>query len=357
MTTRKMQLILIIILAIYLFTGCQNNKEEHVNDDEEAVIIEENQTIVEDISSDQGEELVAATTLDVNITSQTLVSDWDGLRLQPNKFTSIGSTLFFYHFSEEDGTSSLYQGTIGELELKKFPLDIPKGSYLSGITSDHMGMLSLLMKSPASEGNQASYALKKVDITGAVIEEYDITEWMEEYDTIITNLFIDKNGTYLIRGINTTLCFDPNESKFWEITDETLGIENTYGITNGKDGSLIMSYQREGLTYIGKADLYHGVMEEEYLLEDIKSSDRILAISQGTDTDLLIYGTQSGCWSWSFESKNLEQRFEMTEANLAYNEYILIRAFLEDGRFFMVKNISDENTISERHYDYLPVGK
>ena len=357
MTTRKMQLILIIILAIYLFTGCQNNKEEHVKDDKEAVIIEENQTIVEDISSDQGEELVAATTLDVNMTSQTLVSDWDGLRLQPNKFTSIGSALFFYHFSEEDGTSSLYQGTIGELELKKFPLDIPEGSYLSGITSDHMGMLSLLMKSPASEGNQASYALKKVDITGAVIEEYDITEWMEEYDTIITNLFIDKNGTYLIRGINTTLCFDPNESKFWEITDETLGIENTYGITNGKDGSLIMSYQREGLTYIGKADLYHGVMEEEYLLEDIKSSDRILAISQGTDTDLLIYGTQSGCWAWSFESKNLEQRFEMTEANLAYNEYILIRAFLEDGRLFMVKNISDENTISERHYDYLPVGK
>ena len=82
-------------------------------------------------------------------------------------------------------------------------------------------------------------------------------------------------------------------------------------------------------------------------------NDRILAMGQDENGTVLLYSSASGIWKWNCKENSLNNTVEMSESNLAGNEYILIRAFLADGRLFLTKNIDDNGRV----YQYIPIQK
>ena len=100
-----------------------------------------------------------------------------------------------------------------------------------------------------------------------------------------------------------------------------------------------------------------GTIVEEYLLVELESRDQILAIGPGTDSDLLLYGSISGIWAWNKENNELENRYALSEADISYDEYVVIRAFLEDGRLLLVENVSEAGELTGRIYKYIPAGR
>lgn len=352
---------LIFAGLIISLCGCSSeNTELHLStvETETSESIVEND-ITEDIvqSSEQSTDFTESRTkLPVNITDETITAEWDGIHLA-KVFTTTGNQLYFCQWARDGREAALYELEIGHSLLQEKDIEIPSDMDIYGMAHGISGNLYFLLRTSLTDSENVISVIREVDREGNILQDLDISNALQRKLPILQAFIIDNDGNYYVRGMTSAMYISGEGVVLWETKDSDLGISNSYTATMDANGDIYITYQKNQNTYIGTLDLQDGTIAEEYSLEALESKDQILAIGPGTDSDLLLYGSISGIWAWNKENNELENRYALSEAGISYDEYVVIRAFLEDGRLLLVENVSEAGELTGRIYKYIPAGK
>lgn len=188
------------------------------------------------------------------------------------------------------------------------------------------------------------------------MKDLNISDILGQRYVILQGFFVDSEGKYYLKDTDYMICFDSDGNTMWETDNRALGINKSYAAVC-VDDVVYLSCQKNDCTYITEIDSQNRLPTEEYLLEEIGSQDIILAMDQGTDSDLLLYGAVSGIWAWNREASRLENRVSGSELNVPYGETVIARKFLPDGRLLLVKNVSEGDNLTGVTFQYIPAGK
>lgn len=296
------------------------------------------------------------TKLPVNITDETITAEGEGIHLA-KVFASTGDQLYFCQWAREGREAALYELEIGNSLLQEKDIEIPSDMDIYGMACGTSGNLYFLMRTSLTASENVISVIREVDREGNILQDLAISDGLQKKLPILQAFIIDNDGNYYIRGMTSTMYISGEGAVLWETKDSDLGISNSYAATMDADGDIYIAYQKNQNTYIGTLNLQDGTIAKEYFLEALESRDQILAIGPGTDSNLLLYGSISGIWAWNKENNELEDRNVLSEADIAYNEYVVIRAFLEDGRLLLVENVSEAGELTGRIYKYIPAGR
>ncbi len=357
---KKIQVIIFVLVVIvsWNLTGCGRNKMSSENMQKSEALIPNNaETTHATETAGQTEETVTPTEERiVNVSTEEQEITLKNTDFHPAKaFGSNGEYIFLTQWKDEERKAAFYEMKIGSELLQETGVEIPTDMNVYGITTDQKEHHYVLMRSSYEEGGRRS-CIREYEGDN-LLGEIDISQVMENMAGVNGNFLVDETGNFYIRGLGGSMYLSEKGEFLWESKNDLQEIKDSYAITLGKDGNIYITYIRDDTTYLGQVNKKDGTIEKEYILDGISSDDRILAVGQGTDSDFLLYGTASGIWAFDCESTHLEKRRDMTEGNLPLDEYIIIRAFLPDGRLLIVKNVSENGEIVEQTLQYIPAGK
>ncbi len=291
---------------------------------------------------------------EVNTQAQTV--ELSGQDFYPAKaFGCNAEKLLMCQWNREGREAALFEMEVGTDLLQKQQIDIPEDWNIHGIVSDREGHSYILLRSPWKEEGMLS-VIREYD-GNSLINEMDISDALGSKMGICEGFLRDGNGNFYIKGMEGGMYLSAEGKFLWESRNDLQEIRDSYAAAIGKDGNVYITYVKEDTSYIGRVSTENGSIEKEYALEGIGTDDRILALAQGTDSDFLLYSVASGIWTFDMESGCTEKRVDRSESSLPYNEYIIIRAFLRDGRFLLVKNVSENDRLTGQIWEYIPAGR
>lgn len=292
--------------------------------------------------------------VEVNTQAQTV--ELSGQDFYPAKaFGCNAEKLLMCQWNREGREAALFEMEVGTDLLQKQQIDIPEDWNIHGIVSDREGHSYILLRSPWKEEGMLS-VIREYD-GNSLINEMDISDALGSKMGICEGFLRDGNGNFYIKGMEGGMYLSAEGKFLWESRNDLQEIRDSYAAAIGKDGNVYITYVKEDTSYIGRVSTENGSIEKEYALEGIGTDDRILALAQGTDSDFLLYSVASGIWTFDLESGCTEKRVDRSESSLPYNEYIIIRAFLRDGRFLLVKNVSENDRLTGQIWEYIPAGR
>lgn len=292
--------------------------------------------------------------VEVNTQAQTV--ELSGQDFYPAKaFGCNAEKLLICQWNREGREAALFEMEVGTDLLQKQQIDIPEDWNIHGIVSDREGHSYILLRSPWKEEGMLS-VIREYD-GNSLINEMDISDALGSKMGICEGFLRDGNGNFYIKGMEGGMYLSAEGKFLWESRNDLQEIRDSYAAAIGKDGNVYITYVKEDTSYIGRVSTENGSIEKEYALEGIGTDDRILALAQGTDSDFLLYSVASGIWTFDLESGCTEKRVDRSESSLPYNEYIIIRAFLRDGRFLLVKNVSENDRLTGQIWEYIPAGR
>lgn len=341
--------LILLALAVCICSCGKNDitdKNEKIEQNEEINEYNENletESIVEETKS---EKIV----LPLNTTEETVVAEWNGERLA-KAFAAVGSEMYFCQWEKDGKKATLYKIEIGQAKLQEVDVDIPEEMNIYAMTSDVYNNLHILFRTKVSSDDEVKSIIRTLDDEGEFIGDLDISEAIQGEISLHQAFEADAKGNFYITGLWDTMGIDSDGNRMWMIENRMLGIGDTYTAVLGADEKLYMPYEKEDNLYLGKFDTINGNLETEYILSDVDSNDRILAMGQDRDEGLVLYSNVSGIWRWNVDADGMIHLKEVSETNLPENEYILIRAFLADGRLLLMKNVDDDGRI----YQYIPI--
>ena len=290
------------------------------------------------------------------VNTQAQIVELTGQDFYPAKaFGCNAEKLLMCQWNREGREAALFEMEVGTDLLQKQQIDIPEDWNIHGIVSDWEGHSYILLRSPWKEEGMLS-VIREYD-GNSLINEMDISDALGSKMGICEGFLRDGNGNFYIKGMEGGMYLSAEGKFLWESRNDLQEIRDSYAAAIGKDGNVYITYVKEDASYIGQINPENGSVEKEYALEGIGTDDRILALAQGTDSDFLLYGVASGIWAFDLESGCTEKRVDRSESNLPYNEYIIIRAFLRDGRFLLVKNVSENDRLTGQIWEYIPAGR
>lgn len=344
--------ILCLLLAVCL-CGC--GKDNAVSDNEPSLIQEENVNEQNnDLSSEEKQEeaLPSKIVLPLNTTEETINGEWNGESLA-KVFASIGNEMYFCQWEKDGNNATFYEMEIGQAELQEIDINIPEGMNIYAMTSDVYNNLHILLRTKVSSSEEVTSIIRTLDGEGNLIGDLDISKALEGEISLHQAFLVDSKGNFYITGLWDTMGIDSEGNKMWFLENRVTGIGDSYTAILGVDENLYIPYSKDETTCIGKVDTTNGALVKEYVLPEMDDNDRILAMGQDENGELLLYSSASGIWKWNESDNSLQNTVEMSESELAYNEYILIRTFLADGRLLLVKNVDDDGRV----YQYIPIQK
>lgn len=295
--------------------------------------------------------------LPVNITQESTTMKWDGIRIQSRIFATVGNKMYFCQWEREGREACLYECEIGGNVFQKVDMEFAEGMDIYDMTTDEAGHLYLLLRNKHGDSGKVTSIIREVDENGEILEDHDISQALEDNISLHQAFLVDLQGNLYIRGMSSAVYISREGSALWEVKDSEIGIEHSFGQACGADGAIYLTYRKDNTTYLGKINSEDGTISEEYLLTAIKGQDQVLALGKGTDCDFLLYGNQSGCWAWNKTDNSMEARSTLSESELPYDESIIVRGFLQDGRLLLVKNVSAGDDLVGRKLEYYPAGK
>lgn len=293
----------------------------------------------------------------VNTTEELTVMEEDGIRIQSRIFATIGNELYFCQWAREGREACLYKCEIGSKALKKVDMELADGMDIYDMTSDDAGYLYLLLRDKQTNAEKVTSIIRVLDNEGSIVQNLDISLAMEDSISLHRAFLVDGEGNFYIKGMSSAMYINGDGKLLWEVKDSEIGVNHSFGAASGADGAIYLTYRKDDTSYIGKINSMDGSISEEYPLNEMEAQDQVLALERGTDSDFLLYGNLSGCWAWNKADNTMEARTELSESDLPYDECIVIRGFLEDGRLLLVKNISQGDKLTGRRLEYYPAGK
>lgn len=349
-----MKKVIIWLLLILCLVGCGKNETNTVNDNELSGIEktddeQRDEIINEDLQTEvQPNKIV----LPQNVTEETINGMWNNESLA-KVFTSVGNKMYFCQWEKDGKEAALYQMEIGQDSLQEVGMDIPEGMNIYAMTSDVYNNLHILIRTKVSSSDEVTSIIRTIDSNGNFVKDLDISAAIGGEISLHQAFLADSKGNFYITGLWDTMGIDSEGNKLWMLENRALGIGDSYTAFLSTDDELYLPYQKNDATYLGKVDILSGDLVEEYSMAAMDGNDRILAMGQDENGTVLLYSSASGIWKWNCKENSLNNTVEMSESNLAGNEYILIRAFLADGRLFLTKNIDDNGRV----YQYIPIQK
>lgn len=265
--------------------------------------------------------------------------------MKNNLFAAVGEKMYFSRKAQDDTKAKIYQMKMEQDILMETDIEIPEEMSVSAMASDGYGKLYIFLR-----GDNISM-IKIVDADDNEVNEVDVTEALGTEISMCQSLAVDSYGNFYITGLWATIGISAEGEKLWLVKNSDIGLGDTFTSIVGWDDMLYIPYDKENNMWIGKINTQDGSIIKEYLLDDMSYEDKILAMGLGNEEEILLYSSVSGVWKWAENNSLLEEIKEISEKNLAYNENIIIRSFLPDGRLLIVKNV-DEN---KRIYQYIPL--
>lgn len=358
---KRKSMFLLLFLTICL-SGCADSSEEFG----QSTVVDVQQLLLgEDLNNESGETThleeqpdIATQAMEqvpVNTTDETVAIKWNGERLS-RAAASVGTKMYFSQWAGEERSPVLYEMSIGEDSLLESRVEIPEGMDVKAMAEDSTGGLHLLLRSSSKNSEAFASLIRELDREGNMIQDVDISEAIKDRYVLTQAFFVDSKGNYYIKDLDNMICISNDGISLWEMNNRSLGINRSYAAAAVGD-SVYMSYQKNETTYIGEVNPTDGGLEAEYPLPKIAAEDPIMVMEQGTDSDLLLYGSGSGIWAWNRNGSEPEKRADISEAGLSYNETIVARIFLKDGRLLLVKNVSEGNELAGITYQYISGGR
>lgn len=355
----KKKFMLPLFGILICLSGC-GGIEHSVTEETKQFLPEKDEAVYESCVPTSGQEETNTIVPDrelvpINTTDEEIPVEWCGERLS-RASACLGSTMYFSQWAGEDTNSALYEMNIGEASLQPSEIQIPEGMEIKAMAGDSKGHLHALIRPAAKASDKAYGLIRELDKEGNVIRDVDVSEAINGRYVLWQAFIVDSNGNYYIKDLDYLLCISKEGQPLWEMNNRSLEISRSYAMA-AVDDSVYMTYQRNGVTYIGEINTADGSIGEEYVLPEITENDSVLIMDRGTDSDLLLYANNSGIWSWNHDGSMLENRANRSEAQLPYSEVIVARMFLRDGRLLLVKNVSDGDEMVGITFQYISGGK
>lgn len=233
------------------------------------------------------------------------------LKAEELEITFTGNSQLFRAAASEDkvymgNSSELYQIDAGSGSLAQMDIQAPEGMNFSIMATDVQGNLCvLLIQEGLDRGNYGSIQLWKIAPDGNVLNKLDMTTLGTEKLMIPQALAVDKDGNYYVSSMHTA----ENNQKIYVLNRNGSLLStiegpdkhsDTRALGRGKDGRVygVMMKGEDWIPCIVTFDVIKGSIADEY--EDILPRDigAYMRVSAGTDTDLLIGGTE-GIYSYN----------------------------------------------------------
>ncbi len=348
----------LIMICTFIMCGCgTESTKENESDNTTVEIIEDRiseESPEEDGKSVEGHE-ADQKTIAVNTTEETIVLDSQGVHFAKACGTD-DKNIYLCQWEREGRTAALFQLGMGSDSIQKMNIEIPDKMDVHGIFPNIEGHIYLFLQSSVTTENVTSI-IREYDEECNLVGELDISNAIGGKMAVIQTFLVDSEENFYIKGMAEAICISRSGECLWESKDATQGIGDSYAATIGKDGNVYITYKRDNISYMGRINPHDGTIAEEYPLNGLRENEQILAIRKGTDSDFLIYSGISGIWIWNVSDESVESRKVMSESEVSAGEYILIRTFLEDGRFLLIENISEGDVITKHLFRYIPAGK
>lgn len=346
-------------VVAFILTGCSMSGVDHGNEQ----IVELNIQSIEDVSDmtgaveEESEQEVVENVIEeipINTMEETVQMDWTGEKLS-RAFVSIGEKMYFSQWEKDGQEAVLYEMNIGENCLRKSEVETIKNMEVQMMARDMDGHIHLLMRSTINTSEDMESIIREIDGDGNIVRDIDISHTIKNRFYLWNTFLVDHAGNYYIKDLDYMICLDKSGEKIWEMDNRAEGIKRSFAATIVEE-KVYLAFQKEDINYIGEIDSKTGLLRAEYPLAELGSDDRILTMKAGTDSELLIYGGNSGIWTWNSNDGRMEHRAVMSESDVPYSEYIVLRSFLDDGRLLLVKNISEGDIHIGITHHYIPGG-
>ena len=361
--TKLNKIVIICTSLLFLFCGCSAKID--VNEELEQTIVDAEQKNVNksenNIVETDEDNVEIAKLAEVN--TQAQVVEYDGEIHFANICISDGENLILYQ-SSEYGEAGFYKMKVGQSEVERIELDIPEYLDVTKMTTDMYGNIYLLLTGNTeflSEENTAKHEIWILNDKFEVSSILDISDSTEGEKLMPYQFLVDQNGSYFIQwgyGSFKGIFLDKQGKLIAKINNTVLEIDELQTAGLGQDGSVYMCYRKDEHIYISRLNMESGKLENQEQNTLFDQDELVLSIGAGTDTQLLIYSTNSGIWAYDQEENYLENRVAMNESDTPFDTYILIRKFLPDGRLLLIENITNTNgELGKRILKYIPAGK
>ncbi len=291
----------------------------------------------------------------VNTAAETITIDWNGESLS-RAVACPGNKMYFSQWEFENRKSALYEMNIGENSLLPSDLPVPEGMEVKAMAEDNAGHLHLLLRPSSGQPETSVSLIREIDRTGGIVRDVDISEAVKGRYVLWQAFLADSSGNYYIKDLDYMIRIGKDGKVLWEMDNQSMGISRSYAAEAVED-IIYISYQKDGITCIGEVSSADGSLCKEYPLAGISDSDPVMTMKQGTDSTLLLYGSSSGIWAWTPDGNRIEKRADIKEAQLPYDEIIVARKFLSDGRLLLVKHILDNDNLAGITCQYIPGGR
>lgn len=373
----KRKAFIALFIGIFILSGCRQSENSKIDSDtflpetvDNHVKKEETDTKFTEIESkakddeknESAEDLPKPLEVPVNTKAEDIhyyAEDYVDLLASPPLCKSDGKNI--YLVNKQD----FYIIPVGTDELSPANIDIPEGMDVYNLALDSYGRIHLLIV----DRDKQQYFIWRFDKNYQVDKMIDISAYVEEKQVPLWFL-IHKDGTYYIQWLlnRNGIIVDSDGVLKHKFTLESLGIKWTREAAVGKDGQIYLVYgDRDEKWEIGKLNLKDCSIENSNPSIYFPGSEIFMAMSGGTDTNLLLMSPYSGVWACDTESGIIENRVPLSDLRLGFDteSEFWLRMFLPDGRLFLLgqavndDNVDDADGESSKHllFRYIPVGK
>lgn len=356
----KRKAFITLLIGIFILSGCGQSENSKIDSDN--LFTETEGKMKDDENNEPSEDLPKPLEVPVNTKIEDIhyySEDYIDLLASPPLCKSDGKNI--YLVDKQD----FYIMPVGTDELSPANIDIPEGMDVYNLAFDSYGRIHLLI----ADRDNEEYFIWRLDESYQVDKTIDISAYVEEKQVPLWFL-IHKDGTYYIQWpLNRNgIIVDSEGVLKHKFTLESLGIRWTREAAVGKDGQIYLVYgDRDEKWEIGKLDVKNCLIKNENSSLYFPGSEIFMAMSGGTDTNLLLLSPYSGVWACDTESGIMENRVPLSDLRLGFDteSEFWLRIFLPDGRLLLLgQTVNDNNADnvdgeSSKHllFKYIPVGK
>ena len=323
-----------LLIGIFILNSCQS-----VNSVTNEIIVTEENRVVESNNIGNNENNVKSSgnlliPLEIPVNTKAEEIHYyreDYVELLPEAPHCISDGKNIYLLSSPD----FYIMPVGTDEIKLNNIDLPEGMEICHYTSDSYGRIHLLIAARDNEEYfiwrlDGNYQVdKKIEIS-TYIETIQMPRWPRWF------LVLD-DGTYYIQWAleQDGIIVSGDGILRHRFTLDSLGIGQVRQVAVGKDDHIyIVHGNRIERRVIGKLDVDSCIIENENPNLYFPANEIFIAMSAGTDTNLLLLSMYSGIWAYDTESGIMENRVSISDvrSGLDIESEFWINLFLPDGR-------------------------
>lgn len=341
---KKVKIFIILIMSLYLM-ACTNEITEETKD------IQETRQNPEQNAKIEVDNVIAPA---YEISDEESIVDYEGDFFRKSVFCTGGEMIYICGINPVDGSYFIGGMPKEGNRISKYPVEIPEGMRVMGMTVDNQERCHLLLMSTEKikinneELDQITFETSDIwiiDKEGTLEKKIDVSEVFAMEQRRPFCFTIDYEGNYYFESQKEIIKLCPDGS-----VDMRLSCGGEIeAIGCGRSGEIYYIYRNEG--GIDMLDMLQEDSTADIQIELPDVGTQYSLLTAGTDTEVFIYNIDGGIYTSESDADTVELRLPISELPVS-GESAVNSGFLGDGRLCLMVYEGEKIV-----FYYIPVGK